>query len=267
MTDAREAGGKRMGESRCRTRVPAPRATLIQFYTSKAIEKWARLQSHMQALERLETLREHATLPPLTVHKFIEYLKTMDTHATHEDREDCALAILVCGLGKVDCNEQWNITHLEVQEFAREQMSSTWVGIGGIPNLTHLAFRDPEFCSIFGHIAVLPYSAEPWFVVSSQLDFHTDWETKKYQTFHPSTYLKKYGTEDGAELWISESQMSEIWDATDPHPSRWHLFLGKHQDLQMCDVLEKNKGTSISGIREHPYLEQGSIYIQYKAPV
>ncbi|KAF8146176.1 hypothetical protein K438DRAFT_2028449 [Mycena galopus ATCC 62051] len=64
-------------------------------------------KSHIQALERFETLCKHATLPPLTVHEFIQYLKTIDTHATREDREDRALAILVRGLGEVDCNEQW----------------------------------------------------------------------------------------------------------------------------------------------------------------
>ncbi|KAJ7707198.1 hypothetical protein B0H14DRAFT_3903142 [Mycena olivaceomarginata] len=45
-----------------------------------------------------------------------------------------------------------NITHLELHDFAGERSQSMWAEIGQIPNLTHLAFRDPDFCSIFSSI-------------------------------------------------------------------------------------------------------------------
>ncbi|KAJ7777678.1 hypothetical protein DFH07DRAFT_731106 [Mycena maculata] len=44
-----------------------------------------------------------------------------------------------------------NITHLEVLDSA-DARPAAWPSIAAIPNLTHLAFSDPDFCPIFGAV-------------------------------------------------------------------------------------------------------------------
>jgi hypothetical protein len=90
-----------------------------------------------------------------------------------------------------------NLTHLEILDSARDRNTSVWAGVTSIPNLTHLAFSDPEFCSIFGallstcarlqcvvflcaegdHIeAAQRLAGDSRFVVSGKVNLDVDWQ-------------------------------------------------------------------------------------------
>ncbi|KAJ7892519.1 hypothetical protein B0H14DRAFT_2560228 [Mycena olivaceomarginata] len=90
-----------------------------------------------------------------------------------------------------------NITHLEVLDAASDRLTSQWMQINSIPNLTHLAFSDPGFVPIFEEVlrhcdrlacmvflcadekliaGAQSVGADPRFVVSGVIDLHLDWQ-------------------------------------------------------------------------------------------
>ncbi|KAJ7657360.1 hypothetical protein DFH06DRAFT_1328172 [Mycena polygramma] len=89
-----------------------------------------------------------------------------------------------------------NITHLEILDPVFNQNVAVWASITSIPNLTHLAFSDPNFCPVLGlalnnsdqleclvflspseHQLATPLTADIRFVISGPVEkFEVDWQ-------------------------------------------------------------------------------------------